>query len=731
MSAEAQALLDALAKRNEHAATLAMLAAPAVQVEPELLRALRLTIAGSDVSAEADLWLSDLVASRTTVAMTLRDDVRQVLLSQFDRKHLASVTAVLGRVHHGISEVLRIEEQVTLAALAGDGEQAINGLLAPLVATLELQEDQSLARWAIRAFDAAPAEVKETQSMWRLMRSSSVMRATQTTMAVEEALASMPRRAVRMRLRRDALEIEAMSTPREVISTIPAVDAANLEMADYNVIVSESQRSAFPHYEDVEALTPELMEASGNRFRPPSPEPGFDIRVPDTVPLMLEINDVNRKSRRVTLEPGETVSVPVRPRHVTVTTCNGETYAVTPELEVEDYAVVYGAEELIAWLTARDGGRVPRENVMDRFPDEWPVMRRAYIYYAGPATGRRGSFTLAGIDEAELRSELARKAEEVIFVVDGTWEGEIPAPNDLAWHGGDKELLILRDARKGAAVPMLVDALSGGATDVQGRVTANAVAHHVIRAGAGFWRTTGDFVLREPIETVAVFRLPRILLGAEMHIDHDTYHTGEQVSFQLRPGGHELAFPKQQYFRRITIRPGHNDIDLRWRWNGKWVIVAGTGRRRLSREEQLLTETVARALADHGFGLLVGRWAGIDELASKVFTDRVGLLEGNAVEAFRQYVREGDVPYFKAVRTLTVPDDYAAPLGEASAMIVIGGLGGTKEYVKRARQRNVPVFPIAATGGVASEIAGAPKSAEFVVDEVSARDIVLHIIQQL
>src|SRR5262245_57947214 len=56
------AILRDLQRHNPDAARLARLAALAARIEPALLRALRLELlSGADVSAEGDLWFSELV----------------------------------------------------------------------------------------------------------------------------------------------------------------------------------------------------------------------------------------------------------------------------------------------------------------------------------------------------------------------------------------------------------------------------------------------------------------------------------------------------------------------------------------------------------------------------------------------------------------------------------------------------------------------------------------------
>ena len=76
------AALERLGARNPYAVDLATLASLAVQVEPELLRDLRMLIPDADPGTESDLWLSDLVDSKgKTVAGAPLSDAQALPLS--------------------------------------------------------------------------------------------------------------------------------------------------------------------------------------------------------------------------------------------------------------------------------------------------------------------------------------------------------------------------------------------------------------------------------------------------------------------------------------------------------------------------------------------------------------------------------------------------------------------------------------------------------------------------
>ena len=110
----AQELVSWLRKRSPDAVKLARLASPAVIIEPELLRSLRVSVAlGLNVGAEADLWFSSLVSSRSPDAITLKKPIAKALRAQLreswhneplERQRLEAARKVMEDVHKNLFE---------------------------------------------------------------------------------------------------------------------------------------------------------------------------------------------------------------------------------------------------------------------------------------------------------------------------------------------------------------------------------------------------------------------------------------------------------------------------------------------------------------------------------------------------------------------------------------------------------------------------------------------------
>jgi tetratricopeptide (TPR) repeat protein len=140
------------------------------------------------------------------------------------------------------------------------------------------------------------------------------------------------------------------------------------------------------------------------------------------------------------------------------------------------------------------------------------------------------------------------------------------------------------------------------------------------------------------------------------------------------------------------------------RFNGRSVLVAGTGTHRLSESEQLVSEALGRALARAGFGLVCGGWPGVDHLVARSYVATTQSLDGTNGYLV-QIVKPGEVPDFAGGETVESPevDDPHTSLDRAAAVIVIGGLKWTQLIFKQAVASGKKIFPIAATGGVAAK----------------------------
>jgi pimeloyl-ACP methyl ester carboxylesterase len=639
--------IERLRARNPHAAELAKLASLAVQVEPELLRALRMLIPGADGGAEADVWLSDLVDAASPLAMRFVPAVRARLQEALrsDLAALERAAATTARMHAAHSEVVRIEEKVTVLALRGDpdAEEQIGTLLAPVIARLEQEPHAGLARWAVRVLAEMEPGARRTGAAWELMRASSMARVG----ATGSAATPLAQVVVYLRLTLNALEIH--TTPQE---------------------------------------------------------PARTIELPLTDPLLLEVSwqeGETRHTSRHAFMQGETIEQPLVPRDVVVRTLSGETARIVPEVELDDWAYLASEDEtplLVRWLQSPTGGRVPASHI-SRWPaePEWMIgsrkARRLYCYYDDNRWNADSG-----------RVDLQMLADEVVLIFNGAASVAVQGPEHLLQLGPmDKPIDLLS---------IIVAGLEGAAINTNADITANGLARYVkARAqeeGSDVTtRVSADYVIRRVTLSSVEMVLPQFFRGQELTLTGTVERTlsGEpELTVPLPPGDYTIEHRQTAWARTFTALLPQTRVDFRWRFHGRWVIVAGSGGsdEPLTRAERLMIDPIAHALVDAGHGLIGGGWPGVDAAIATAFEEKVRLLDGDPVTAIRQYVSSSFHPVFEGGTIFEVEDNEEEPLRLASAMIVIGGGEGALRYARKARQRGIPIFEIPQTGGAAERL---------------------------
>ena len=138
----------------------------------------------------------------------------------------------------------------------------------------------------------------------------------------------------------------------------------------------------------------------------------------------------------------------------------------------------------------------------------------------------------------------------------------------------------------------------------------------------------------------------------------------------------------------------------------KWILVAGTGTKKLPPGQRFAAQAVGRALARHGFGLVTGGWEGVDKEVTQAFAQALQALGAPLSRSLKQIVPRPDQPAFFGGDVIYVdkgPQEWVETVRRAHAVILMGGLGGTYTTYKIARDERVPVFPLAGTGGDARE----------------------------
>ncbi len=172
-----------LRARNPHAADLAALCALALRVEPQLLRLLRLLLPGADVSAETDLWRSDLVAGASVGGLSLRPAVAHQLCAQLRLPRWDGLRAAAGELidaaHVDVSWSARLEEQLARTRVEAEPSRRTRELVLAAIKALSdageragaagsvagaSREQVGVARWLLAALARLPVDVANTDA---------------------------------------------------------------------------------------------------------------------------------------------------------------------------------------------------------------------------------------------------------------------------------------------------------------------------------------------------------------------------------------------------------------------------------------------------------------------------------------------------------------------------------------------------------------------------------------
>ena len=254
LALDTESLIKDLAATNPDAVQLATLVSLASRIEPELLRAARIEmLPSSDASAEADLWLSPLMSSRSALFAVMRPTVADTLRERLgaDLKRLHGAWRTLSRIHATAPTALRTEEEITWRVLANPDDPEIARLFESVVLAME-KGRSGLAKWAARSLPRLPVQARQSGGAWRVAQKASEMLGGQPILAAELtsssisgvtssfAVEDLPKVTIGLRLFENALRIseppEETSEPLSIPRTTPlllelewASDAGQIE----------------------------------------------------------------------------------------------------------------------------------------------------------------------------------------------------------------------------------------------------------------------------------------------------------------------------------------------------------------------------------------------------------------------------------------------------------------------------------------------------------------------
>jgi WD40 repeat protein len=299
--------IEALRRRNPDAVRLAQAVSFAVVVDRALLRAARIAfVPEADAGAEADLWFSNVVKSRSVDGIVFDRETAEDLRGRMNGDEVERVWALMEKEHEWLAPSLRIEEEIAYLSVSRlpDAQDKLTRRLQSVMRAMLRNDRPGLAQWASRALTMFPSSVRALEET-RMLEAGARLRLGQgVDPAYEEALPPWM----------------ALVAP----SSMPHVDL-HLELRERELVL----------------FAPEEPQSPAARMK--------KILVPDTKPIVLEVSwsagDVTQ-ARQVVLRAGETVRLDVGSDEVLIRTIAGdvfqigETGASSPELasEVIDFS---------------------------------------------------------------------------------------------------------------------------------------------------------------------------------------------------------------------------------------------------------------------------------------------------------------------------------------------------------------------------------------------------------
>jgi len=271
------AAIERLRAQNPHAVKLAEAVAFAVMIDRALLRTARLELVpDADAGAEADLWFSALVQSRTSDGIVLDPAIAEELRKRMSAERVEEVWQVTDREHADLAPSLRIEEEIAYLSFSKTptASEQLARKLRSVLAAMVSGERAGIARWATRALAMFPSAVRELPE------------------------AKMIDTGARMRLGQPIDVVPEETLPE----WLPWVAPKSLGTVPLAIELREDELEI--------------------RTDPPTKM----LEIPNTNPLVLEVWQ-EKKTKQITFRRGEVVPpVPVERGELRVRTVTGEEY---------------------------------------------------------------------------------------------------------------------------------------------------------------------------------------------------------------------------------------------------------------------------------------------------------------------------------------------------------------------------------------------------------------------
>jgi len=140
--------------------------------------------------------------------------------------------------------------------------------------------------------------------------------------------------------------------------------------------------------------------------------------------------------------------------------------------------------------------------------------------------------------------------------------------------------------------------------------------------------------------------------------------------------------------------------DSQTRASTRWILVAGSGTRKVPGNIKAVSRRLGEALAETGFSLVTGGWNGVDAYVAEAFAERIRDRDQSLSGRLVQVMQKGKRPHFRAGRLDgggSEEEAWKRSIERADAVVLVGGVGGTHQTGEFAKQIQKFVFPLADT----------------------------------
>jgi type VI secretion system protein ImpC len=264
---DATELILLLEQAHPMAARLARWSCLPVRVSPAFLRLARLRLLPqAGTGDEADLWLSDLVESRSGAGFAFRRAVREHLRESL-RQDAAALDLAWHTVHleHApwLAARARLEEELTWRLLRDASDPAIEALWADVVRELDAGPNpEGVARWVTRAVEDLPSGTLEHASGRRAYRGAHLLLGDARVLGTDPqqfletgefafATRKLPRRRIHVGLAQNSVivsPLQAVENGHEI--ELPATQPLWLQLESETTSDSGTQRRSVLVLED-------------------------------------------------------------------------------------------------------------------------------------------------------------------------------------------------------------------------------------------------------------------------------------------------------------------------------------------------------------------------------------------------------------------------------------------------------------------------------------------------